>query len=258
MVRDVGNIELCEILETEPKTQCTVCLSYWNIGILYCTCGHVLHKERGANQQFINLRWTFFQFQSTSSRKEDLMDIDMVKSRETRNTIRLTSWRKVARKSISKSYEIQNSVIEWLKIIDHLTTQEYSLYKINWWLYSNKQGSNTMPVTHRPDFKQVLSTLQRLKQKAEGDSHVPTNSNRNQQWAQSASFLHGGIGKVHGGLLILMKVTMEMHQVLTERGDLLNAVFGKFFWTRLSWIQFILLQIDRLQLTPAHCNRREV
>ena len=54
MIQDVGNIELCELLETEPKTQCTVCLSYWNIGILYCTCGHFLHKERGANQEFIN------------------------------------------------------------------------------------------------------------------------------------------------------------------------------------------------------------
>ena len=27
MIRDVGNIELCELLETEPKTQCKVCLS---------------------------------------------------------------------------------------------------------------------------------------------------------------------------------------------------------------------------------------
>ena len=54
MIRDVGNIELCELLETEPKTQCTVCLSFWNIGVLYCTCGHFLHKERGAKQQFIN------------------------------------------------------------------------------------------------------------------------------------------------------------------------------------------------------------
>ena len=44
MIRDVGNVELCELLETEPKTQCTVCLSYWNIGILYCTCGHFLHE----------------------------------------------------------------------------------------------------------------------------------------------------------------------------------------------------------------------
>ena len=68
-----------------------------------------------------------------------------------------------------------------------LTTQEYSLYKSKWWLHSNKQGSNTMPLTHRPDFKQALSTLHRLHQEAEGDPQVPTYPNRNQQWAQSSS-----------------------------------------------------------------------
>ena len=46
MIRDVGNIELCELLETEPKTQCKVCLSYWDIGIVYCTCGHFLRKKK--------------------------------------------------------------------------------------------------------------------------------------------------------------------------------------------------------------------
>ena len=33
MIQDVGNIELCELLETEPKTQCTVCfiiLEHWH------------------------------------------------------------------------------------------------------------------------------------------------------------------------------------------------------------------------------------
>ena len=55
MIQDVGNIELCELLETESKRQCTVCLSYWNIGILYCTCGHCLHKEKGANQEIHQL-----------------------------------------------------------------------------------------------------------------------------------------------------------------------------------------------------------
>ena len=54
MIQDVGNIELWELLETEPKTQCTVCLSKWNIGILYCTCGHFLQKEKGDNQKFIS------------------------------------------------------------------------------------------------------------------------------------------------------------------------------------------------------------
>ena len=91
MIQDVGIIELCELLETEPKTQCTVCLSYWNIGFLYCTCGHFLHEERGDNQQFISFSMDLLHSLSTSSRKEDLMDIDMVKNRETRNTLRLTN-----------------------------------------------------------------------------------------------------------------------------------------------------------------------
>ena len=58
MIRDVGNIELCELLETERKTQWTVCLSYWTIGIV-CTCGHFLRKGRGANQQFIKYTMDF-------------------------------------------------------------------------------------------------------------------------------------------------------------------------------------------------------
>ena len=61
----------------------------------------------------------------------------------------------------------------------HLTPQEYYHYKSNWWLRSNKTGSNTVPVERRPDFKQVLSTLQQMKQK-EG-------AQRSQQWAQSSS-----------------------------------------------------------------------
>ena len=53
MILEVGNIELCELLETEPKAQCKVCLSYWDIGIVYCTCGHFLRKGREENQKFI-------------------------------------------------------------------------------------------------------------------------------------------------------------------------------------------------------------
>ena len=33
MIHEVGNIELCELLDTEPKAQCKVCLSYW-VGIV--------------------------------------------------------------------------------------------------------------------------------------------------------------------------------------------------------------------------------
>ena len=48
MIQDVGNVELFELFETDPKTQCKECLSYWSEGIVYCTCGHLL-KEIVAN-----------------------------------------------------------------------------------------------------------------------------------------------------------------------------------------------------------------
>ena len=63
----------------------------------------------------------------------------------------------------------------------HLTAQEYLHFQTKRWLHSNKQGSNTMPLRHRPDFKQALSTLQRLQQEAE-EPQVPTYSYKHQQW----------------------------------------------------------------------------
>ena len=44
MIKDVGNVELFELFETDPKTQCKACLSYWSEGIVYCTCGHLLKE----------------------------------------------------------------------------------------------------------------------------------------------------------------------------------------------------------------------
>ena len=52
MIQDVGTVELFELFETDPKTQCKACLSYWSEGIVYCTCGHLL-KETVANRNFI-------------------------------------------------------------------------------------------------------------------------------------------------------------------------------------------------------------
>ena len=85
----------------------------------------------------------------------------------------------------------------------HLTPQEHSFYRSNWWLPSNKQGSNTVPVTHRPDFKKGIVNLAAIETKRRA-LQTSTNSDRNQQWTHKA-LLHSGIGKVHGGLLIPIK-----------------------------------------------------
>ena len=41
MIKDMGNVELFELFETDPKVQCKECFLYWNQGIVYCTCGHL-------------------------------------------------------------------------------------------------------------------------------------------------------------------------------------------------------------------------
>ena len=55
MIMYMGNVELFELCETIPKVQCKECLLYWNQGIIYCTCGHLL-KESEANRGI--LQWT--------------------------------------------------------------------------------------------------------------------------------------------------------------------------------------------------------
>ena len=34
MIREMGNVELCELCETIPKVQCSQCLLYWNQGVI--------------------------------------------------------------------------------------------------------------------------------------------------------------------------------------------------------------------------------
>ena len=53
MVREVGSIELCELLDVEPKAQCKICLSYWDVGIVYCTCGQFFRDGTEENKKVV-------------------------------------------------------------------------------------------------------------------------------------------------------------------------------------------------------------
>ena len=56
MINDMGNVELFELFETDPKTHCKKCLLYWSLGIIYCTCGHLFSEvNRGAIQCTLDL-----------------------------------------------------------------------------------------------------------------------------------------------------------------------------------------------------------
>ena len=72
----------------------------------------------------------------------------------------------------------------------HLTSTRIHLYyKSKWWLHSNKQGSNTLPLRHRSDFKQALSSMQRLQQEAGKEPHVHTYSYQAQTMGVGTKFI---------------------------------------------------------------------
>ena len=56
----------------------------------------------------------------------------------------------------------------------HLSEEEYFCYRNNWWLHLNKSGSDTLPLRKRSDFKQALSTLERLHLEDGGEQFAPT------------------------------------------------------------------------------------
>ena len=55
MILDMGKVDLFELCETIPKVQCKECLLYWNQGIFYCTCGHLLRENQSSRGI---LQWT--------------------------------------------------------------------------------------------------------------------------------------------------------------------------------------------------------
>ena len=62
----------------------------------------------------------------------------------------------------------------------HITPDEISVFRNNWWIRSNFVASETMPVRHRADFKQALRTLRQLKNQEDQAYY--------QKWSSSSSW----------------------------------------------------------------------
>ena len=188
MIHEVGNIELCELLDMEPKAQCKVCLSYWDVGIVYCTCGHFLRKGTEDNKKFIQYTMDLLsipdyyikkgrphghrygkkpgdkeyyiahQLKKNCKKKyyQGIHDRFFRDEKFSRNMIEIGRTEDLCRQMDDLADEDHTH---------HLTPQEVDNYKSNWWIRSTKIGSDTMPIRHRSDFKQALSTLRQLKDK---------------------------------------------------------------------------------------------
>ena len=238
MIQDVGNIELCELLETEPKTQCKVCLSYWNIGMIHCTCGHFLHTETGVNRKFVEYTMDLLSVPEYVIKKGRPHGHRCGK-RSGKEYYLANQFKKKCKKKkfqgihdrFLQDHEFRIRMFEhhrdeevcrrWDVLADedhtyHLTEENF-YYKNKWWLHSNKQGSNTMPLRDRSDFKQALSTLQRLQQEAGEEPYVPTYSykHKQRQLAQSSSDPVKLLGERHEKpnlVSLMMKLIIMMEQ----------------------------------------------
>ena len=72
----------------------------------------------------------------------------------------------------------------------HITPDEIRVYRNNWWIRSNTVGSDTMPVRHRADFKQALSTLRQLKNQEDTANQQRWQSHSSSWWNWQESWWH--------------------------------------------------------------------
>ena len=198
----VGNTELCELVDVELKSQCRACLTYWNVGIVYCTCGHFLQDDTTENKKYISSVLDLFSIPRFYIRKdrphgrrhgmkEGAREYHTANQLQKKCTKRGYSnihdpfirdtWFRKTMLELNRTEEV---IREMDKLANenhtHIATEEeLDVYRGNRWIRWNVVGSDTMPTRHRPDFKQALSTLHRL-QKAEDQAYY-------QNWWQSSS-----------------------------------------------------------------------
>ena len=53
-IKEAGNIEISEIVNTEPKWQCKSCLNHCNPGVIYCVCGRLMTTDSAENRKYIS------------------------------------------------------------------------------------------------------------------------------------------------------------------------------------------------------------
>ena len=208
MIQDVGNVELFELFETDPKTQCKECLSYWSEGIVYCTCGHLLKEivaNRGVIQYTLDLlsipeyiikkgRPHGHRYGKTQEKKEYQLAHNLKKRCIKKNFkgihnrfLRDPDFRK-AMLEHDRDEEVS---IKWDDLAEqdfsqYMTESEYFRYKRKWWI-SHKESGDTGPLRKRSNFNQALSTLNRVHRESGGQQLRPMPYWKYQQRQSSSS-----------------------------------------------------------------------
>ena len=209
MIREMGNAEsYSSYAKQVQKVQCSECLLYWNQGIVYCTCGHLL-VESESSQHFHQGDWMLSQSSTTSSRRGDLVVLGTAKLRHRKSI----SWPTMRGRDVSKrilmeftiaSNEIQHIVIRNSKLagprrsasrwtnwhrkttpIAHPLRSSRDVRKTG--IFSlNKSGRNA-PMKLRSDFREAVTIMHRLHRESGEERPEPIPFHQYQRWHSSSS-----------------------------------------------------------------------
>ena len=185
-IKESGNIEISEIVNTEPKWQCKSCLNHCNPGVIYCVCGRLMTTDSSENRKYISSTLDSFSIANFYIRKDRPRGHRYGKApgcKEYHTAHQLAKkCRKHKYESIYDRYirdkafrraQIEHGRTEQMILeMDKLAKEDHSykaskaeieFYRGNWWLHSNVARVDSMPVRHEPGFQDALSTMQRLK-----------------------------------------------------------------------------------------------
>ena len=164
VIKAAGNTELCEIVDVEPKLQCRACLTYWSAGIVYCTCGHFMENDTTENKKYISSVLDLFSIPNFYIRKgrphghrygkkegdqEYHTTIQLQKKCKKRDFLSIHD-RFIRdarfRKTMIEMGRTEEVIREMDKLANedhthHITAEEISVYRNNWWIFSNFVGS---------------------------------------------------------------------------------------------------------------------
>ena len=211
-IKESGNIEISEIVNTEPKWQCKFCLNHCNPGVIYCVCGRLMTTDSAENRKYMSSTLDSFSIANFYIRKDRPRGHRYGKAPGCK---KYHTAHQLAKKCRKKGYEsiydryirdkafrsamIEHSRTEQVILeMDKLANEDHSykaskeeieFYRGNWWLHSNLARVDTMPVRHEPGFKDALSTMQRLKRaedkKKQEATAQPSSSSSSWHWQSS-------------------------------------------------------------------------
>ena len=220
-IKAAGNTELCELLDVEPKAQCKACLTYWDVGIVHCTCGHFLRDGTEENKRCLKYTLDLFSIHHYCIRKgrphghrygkkegdhEYFIANQLKKKCKKRQFLGIHD-RFIRDERFRKSMIEMGRTEEVCREMDKLANEDHthttllqkkiSVHRNNWWIRSNFVGSDTMPVRHRADFKQALSTLRRLKNQEDQAYYQNWQSSSSSWWNWQDSWWYSSSERHH-------------------------------------------------------------